>query len=187
MRRQLALSWGVTAQHADLAAGGSASVIENAVGAALASHVVESGDTVVVLSGLMTDVDRSTTNTLKVHVAADRLAAGMGVVAGRTAGPLARRDDGDLSGVPDGAVLALPAGFDGEFDGDVARLAGIVHARRGMTGYPAMVAREVGIPMASGVELPADVEEGAVVTLDGERGVVYIGDVTRGHHGSDGG
>ena len=181
VRRQLSLSWGVTVQHADLATSGAASVIENAVGSALESGAVESGDTVVVLSGMMTDVDRSTTNTLKVHVAADRLAAGMGVVAGRTAGPVVRRDDGDLDGVPDGAILYLSATFEGEFAGDVSRLAGVIHEREGMTGYPAMVAREVGIPMASGVTLSRRVEDGTVVTLDGERGVVYAGDVTRGH------
>jgi len=181
VRRQLALSWGVTVEHADLAEGGAAAVIENAVGAALASGAVESGDTVVVLSGLMTDVDRSTTNTLKVHVAADRLAAGMGVVAGRAAGPLVRCDDGDLSTVPRGAILYLSAAFDEEFAGDLSRLAGIVHERSEMTGYPATVAREVGVPMVSGLAIPDEVVDGRVVTLDGERGVVYAGDVTHGH------
>lgn len=181
VRRQLALSWGVTVEHADLATGGAAAVVENAVGAALDSGAVESGDTIVVLSGMMTDIDRSTTNTLKVHVAAELLAAGMGVVGGRAAGPLVRSGDGDLADVPDGAVLYLPASFDGEFAGDVSRLAGIVHEREGMTGYPAMVAREVEIPMASGLSVPPAVDDGVVVTLDGERGVVYAGDVTRGH------
>jgi pyruvate kinase len=171
----------VTVPHADLATAGAASVIENAVGSALESGAVESGDTVVVLSGMMTDVDRSTTNTLKVHVAAELLAAGMGVVGGRAAGPLVRRPGGDLGDVPPGAILYLPASFEGEFAGDVARLAGVVHEREGMTGYPAMVAREVGIPMASGLTVPRRIEDGTVVTLDGERGVVYAGDVTRGH------
>ncbi|MFB6353927.1 MAG: pyruvate kinase [Halobacteriales archaeon] len=177
VRRQLALSWGVTPVSADLAAGGAAAVIENAVGSAVDAGMVDSGDTVVVLSGMMTQLERSTTNTLKVHVATETLAAGRGVVPGRVAGPLARSADGDLEPVPDGAILYLPAAFDGELAGDPGRLAGIVHGRPGMTGYPAMVARELGLPMASGVDLPADVEAGRTVTLDGERGVVYAGDV----------
>ena len=181
VRRQLSLSWGVTVEYADLATGGAAAVIENAVGAALTTGAVESGDTVVVLSGMMTDIDHSTTNTLKVHVAAERLATGMGVVAGRAAGPLVRSDDGDLRGLPPGAVVSLPATFEGEFTGDVARLSGIVHERSGMTGYPAMVARELSVPMVSGVRLPEGVIDEVVVTVDGERGVVYAGDVTRGH------
>jgi len=181
VRRQLALSWGVNAQYAELGTEGPAGVIENAVNAALDSKLVESGDTVVVLSGMMTEIDRSTTNTLKVHVAAETLGAGRGVVSGRAVGAVARAASGDLSSVPEGAILALPAAFDGEFDGDASKLGGIVHGRRGMTGYPAMVARELGIPMASGIELDHAVDSGTTVTLDGDRGVVYAGDV---HHGS---
>jgi len=180
VRRQLALSWGVNAQYADLGTEGPAGVIENAVDAALDSKLVESGDTVVVLSGMMTEIDRSTTNTLKVHVAAETLGAGRGVVSGRAVGVVARASSGDLSSVPEGAILALPAGFDGEFDGDASELGGIVHGRRGMTGYPAMVARELGIPMASGIELGPSIDSGTTVTLDGDRGVVYAGDVNHG-------
>ncbi len=177
IRRQLALSWGVTAQFAALGSEGPSRVIENAVAASLDSGLVESGDTVVVLSGMMTDLDRSTTNTLKVHVAAETLGVGRGIVPGRTAGPLARSTTGDLSEVPEGAILWLPDDFEGEFDGDASRLGGIIHERSGMTGYPAMVARELGVPMASGVALDADVPTGDLVTLDGDRGVVYLGDV----------
>jgi len=49
-----------------------------------------------------------------------------------------------------------------------------------MTGYPAMVARELGIPMASGIELGPSIDSGTTVTLDGDRGVVYAGDVNHG-------
>jgi pyruvate kinase len=177
VRRQLAVSWGVNAQYADLGTEGPAGVIENAVGAALDSKVVESGDTVVVLSGMMTEIDRSTTNTLKVHVAAETLGVGRGVVGGRAVGPLARAPSGDLSTVPEGAILALEAGFDGEFEGDTGKLAGIVHGRSGVTGYPAIVAREIGVPMASGIGIDDSIAAGTTVTLDGDRGVVYAGDV----------
>ncbi len=178
VRRQLALSWGVSSQSADLAAGGAAAVIENAVGSAVEASIVESGDTVVVLSGMMTQLERSTTNTLKVHVATETVAHGRGIVGGRAVGPLARSRDGDLREVPDGAVLYLDESFDAEFTGDTARLAGIVHARSGMTGYPALVARELSIPMASGAQVSPDIADGTTVTLDGERGVLYAGDIT---------
>lgn len=179
VRRQLSLSWGVISQYAELAAEGAAGVIENAVEAALATEVVESGDTIVVVSGMMTDLDWSTTNTLKVHVAAETIGTGRGVVMGRAAGPLVRSTTGELSDIPAGSVLYLDGEFNRELAGDLSKLEGIVHERSGMTGYPAMVARELGIPMASGVVLPGGVSEGTVVTVDGERGVVYRGDVTR--------
>ena len=178
VRRQLALSWGVNAQYADLAAEGAAGLIENAVRGALDAGVVASGDTVVVLSGMMTELDRSTTNTLKVHVAAERVAAARGVVAGRVAGPLFRSPDGDLTGAPAGAIVCLPGTFDGEFSGDLSRIGGVIDAHSGMTGYAAMVARELDVPMVGGAVVPDRIAEGATVTVDGERGVVYTGDVT---------
>jgi len=183
VRRQLAVSWGVNAQYAELGTEGPAGVIENAVGAALDSELVDSGDTVVVLSGMMTEIDRSTTNTLKVHVAAETLGVGRGVVAGRAIGPVARPPSGDLSTVPEGGIIALDADFDGEFEGDTSKLGGIVHARTGVTGYPAIVAREVGVPMASGIGIDDSVPSGTTVTLDADRGIVYAGDVR--HRGSD--
>lgn len=184
VRRQLALSWGVVAQSADLGADGAAGVIENAVSAAMESGIVGSGDTVVVISGMMTELDRSTTNTLKVHVAAEIIAAGKGVVAGRAVGPLLRSPTGDLADAPPGVIVYLPRDFDSELTGELETLTGIIHERSGMTGYPAMIARELGIPMVSGLSIPDSVAGSTVITINGERGVVYKGDVTRGDHAS---
>lgn len=179
VRRQLALSWGVNAQYVELTKGADA-IIKNAVQAALDAGVAESGDTVVVLSGMMTDIEgASVTNMLKVHVAAETLAAGRGVVAGRFTGPVARTANGNLSDVPDGAVLVLPESFDAQFTGDTSKVGAIVDARSGMTGYPALVARELGIPMVSGTSLGNSVSDGTIVTVDAERGVVYEGDIDR--------
>ncbi len=177
VRRKLALSWGVTAQYAPFTDEGPNDVIENAVSAALDSGVAESGDTVVVLSGMMSGIEGAgTTNMLKVHVAAETLATGTGVVSGRISGPITHTPDGDLSGIEPGSIVALSAGFDGEFSGDLSTIGAIVDARSGMTGYPAMVARELGIPMISGADL-ADVPDGTVVTVGAERGVIYEGEL----------
>jgi pyruvate kinase len=177
VRRQLALSWGVQAQYAPFTDEGADSVIDNAVQAALDAGVAESGDTVVVLSGMMTEIEGAgTTNMLKVHIAAETLATGTGVVSGRASGPIASCADGDLSGIDDGTIVALPPGFDAEFEGNLARIGAIVDARSGMTGYPAMIARELGIPMVSGADL-SSVPEGTLTTVDAERGVIYEGEL----------
>ncbi|ELZ25987.1 pyruvate kinase [Natrinema limicola] len=181
VRRQLALSWGVTPLYADVSGQGADAVVENAVQAALDAGVAESGDTVVVLCGMMTELEgANTTNMLKVHVAADTLTTGQVVVEGRATGPVVHLSDGDLSAVPDGAIVALPADFDEEFSGETSRLGGIVNAERGMTGYPALVARELGIPMLSDADVTA-LTEGEAVTLDAEHGVVYGGDIGDRH------
>jgi len=125
------------------------------------------------LSGAGTD----TTNTLKLHVAAEAVTSGRPTVAGRAAGPVVDASTADFDDLPRGAVLLVPAGFDGTFAGDLSRVGAVVAEERGLTGYPAMVARELGVPMVSGAVV--DLRDGTVVTVDGERGVVYRGDVTR--------
>ncbi len=177
VRRQLALSWGVTPLYAQVSDQSADAVIDRAVQSALDAGVAESGDTLVVLCGMMTELEgTNTANMMKVHVAAETLATGRVVVEGRVAGPVARVPDGDLTDVPDGAIVTLGPEFDEQFDGDLTKIAGIVDARRGMTGYPALVAREMEVPMVSGVELE-EIDAGTVVTIDAERGIVYDGDV----------
>ena len=180
VRRRLALSWGVTPLYAEVSDQGADAVVERAVQAALDAGVAESGDTVVVLCGMMTELEgANTTNMLKVHVAAEALTTGRVVVEGRASGPLVRVPDGDLSDVPEGAILALSADFDEEFSGDVSKIGGIVNAQRGMKGYPALVAREMEIPMVSGADVE-ETPEDTVVTVDAERGVVYEGRIGDG-------
>ena len=189
VRRQLTLSWGIIPRHATYEEENSDAVIRNAVQAALDAGTAESGDTVVVLSGMMTEHGGyDTADMLKVHVASERLVSGRSVVSGSVTGPLYRVDeDGDLSGVARGAILAVPADFDAEFEGDLSKIAGIVDAHQGMTGYAAVVARELGVPMVSHATIPGDIEEGHALTLDGERGVVYADPLDEGDPGTKSG
>jgi pyruvate kinase len=175
VRRQLGLSWGINAQYAERENSATA-IVQHAVEVALDAGVAENGDTVVVVSGMMTDLDGAdTANMLKVHVAAESLGVGRVVVEGRVSGPAYHMGDGGLDGMPEGAVLVVPETFEGEFKGNLDRIGGIVDAHEGMTGYAAMVARELQIPMISGADL--DVPGGRALTLDAERGVVYDGEV----------
>ncbi|UPM41981.1 pyruvate kinase [Halocatena salina] len=175
VRRQLLLSHGILPRATEYTTGGAQAIIEGAVETALETPVVESGDTVVVLSGMMTDLPGTdATNLLKLHVASEVLTTGQCVVAGRVAGPVVRTTDGELTDIPDGAIIAVPDSFDAEFTGDLSQVGGIVAERRGMTGYPAIVARELDVPMVSGVAVDA-LTGASTVTLDAERGVVYKG------------
>ncbi|MEF8841001.1 MAG: pyruvate kinase [Haloarculaceae archaeon] len=187
IRRRLGLSWGVVPKYAPMTSGGAEAVIQEAVQTALEAGVAESGDTVVALAGMMTEMEGvDTTNMLKVHVAAEILASGRSVVEGSATGPLFRLSYGDLTGLPEGAVVALEEGFEGEFTGDPRMLAGIVDARPGQTSYAAIVARELGVPMISGVDLPGtdELPDESPVTLDAERGVLYEDSVRTGQERS---
>jgi pyruvate kinase len=184
VRRRLAVSWGVEARYGSYSADID-SVLETAVESALAADVAESGDTIVVLAGMLNErPETDVANTLKVHVVAETIATGRSVVPGQVPAPIVRTAEGDLDGVPGGSILVLRPGFDGEFDGDVSKIAGIIAAESGLTGYPAIVARELDVPMISGATLPTSIADGTVVTLDGERAVVYEGDVTADTRGA---
>ncbi|MDS0282024.1 pyruvate kinase [Haloarcula onubensis] len=174
VRRRLTLSWGITPATAPYTTEGAGAVINSAVQSALETPAAESGDTVVVLSGMMTELEGvNTSNMLKIHVAAETIGRGQSVVPGLVSGPFHRVGDGSLDDVPEGAILSVPRHFDGEFTGDTDRIAGIVDAHEGTTGYAAMVARELSIPMVSAANVSDDATEGDVVTLDAERGVIY--------------
>jgi pyruvate kinase len=174
VRRRLALSWGITPTTSPYTAEGADAVIDNAVQSAIDTGAAESGDTVVVISGMMTELDGiNTANMLKVHVASEIIGSGRSIVDGFVSGELHRSEDGDVTEIPENAILAVPEGFEGEFDGDASKLGGIIDHHRGMTSYAAMVARELDLPMISAASLSADVADGAVVTLDAERGIVY--------------
>ncbi|PSP85544.1 pyruvate kinase [Halobacteriales archaeon QS_6_64_34] len=174
VRRKLALSWGIIPVTTEYAQDGADAVIQSAAQAALDTDAAEGGDIMVVLSGMMTELEgMNTANTLKVHVAAETVASGRSVVEGLATGPVYQVEDGDISGAPDGAILAVPDAFDGEFTGKTGHISGIVDAHEGLTSYAAIVARELSIPMVADVTLPDHIDDGDILTLDAERGVVY--------------
>jgi pyruvate kinase len=178
VRNRLALLWGVTPRYQPSPEGGAARLIEESATAATDAGITESGDTVVVLAGMMTELEgASTTNTLKVHLAAEVLARGRSIHSGRGAGTLHVSPDGNLADCPDDAVVVLPEGFDGELSGDLSAVTAIVAAGDEVTGYPAMVGRELGVPVVGGVT--ESLPDGTTVTVDGDRGVVYAAAVAQ--------
>jgi pyruvate kinase len=181
VRRRLALTWGIIPRQVSYVGDSADSIIQNAVQSAIDTGAVEGGDTVVVLSGMMTEYDGlDTANMLKVHVASEAVTSGRSVVSGFVTGPLVRRDDGDLTDCPEGAIVALPPGFDDEFTGDISKLGGIIDAHQGSTSYAAIIARELDIPMISYATVPDDIEDRHEISLDAERGVVYADPVRAG-------
>ncbi len=70
VRRQLTLSWGVSPATAPYRPEGAGAVIQAAVQSAVEVDAAEKGDTVVALSGMMTELEGiNTSNMLKIHTA----------------------------------------------------------------------------------------------------------------------
>ncbi|MBI2103729.1 phosphoenolpyruvate synthase [Candidatus Woesebacteria bacterium] len=60
------------------------------------------------------------------------------------------------------------------------RAAGIITDQGGQTSHAAIVSRELGIPCVVGTkEATSKLKDDSVVTLDGKRGLVYLGGITR--------
>jgi pyruvate kinase len=176
VRRQLALSGGVRPVYAPITEGGAHAVIENAVGAAIDTGAVESGDTVVVLSGMMTELDRDgerTANTLKIHVAAETIATGRRVVGGRVTGSLYRGAEPSGTG-PTIAVVDEPS------EATVEGTDGLVIVGDEPAESLLRRVRAAGRPTIRVSTIERDLDSGAVVTLDAERGVLYRGAVDAG-------
>ncbi|ATW87590.1 pyruvate kinase [Halohasta litchfieldiae] len=178
VRRRLALSWGIISETTPYTSEGASAVIENAVQTGLETEAVDSGDTVVVLSGMMTELDStSSSNTLKIHVAAETIGSGESVVDGVAVGAFHWVDSGDLSEIPEGAIVGVPMEFDGELSGDLEGIAGIVDCHGELASTVRTVARDQDIPTITSGDLTGEISDGEMVTLDAERGIIYRGEV----------
>ncbi|MEF8826046.1 MAG: pyruvate kinase [Halapricum sp.] len=178
VRRQLALSWGIHPCSTPYTAAGADAIIQNSVQSALNTGIAQTGDTLVVVSGMMTELEGiNTSNMLKIHVAAETIVSGNAIVSGLVTGELHRLEDGDLSSVPDGSIAVVPSDYSGELKGDAEGIRGIVDGNTGMkpgsTSHAAVLARELDIPMITNADVPEKIEDGTMVTLDAERSVLY--------------
>jgi pyruvate kinase len=180
VRRRLALSWGIISETTPYTSEGASAVIENAVQTGLETEAVDSGDTVVVLSGMMTELDStSSSNTLKIHVATETVGTGQSVVDGVAVGAFHWVDSGDRSEIPEGAIVGIPQEFDGELSGDLDGISGIVDCHGELASSVRTVARDHDIPTITSGDLTGTLEDGEMVTLDAERGIIYRGEVTQ--------
>ena len=178
VRRRLALSWGIHPTTIPHTTEGADAIIQNAAESALDTGIVTDGDRLVVMSGMMTELEGvDSSNMLKIHVAAKTTVSGDAVIGGLVTGELHRVEDGDLSDVPDGSIAVVPSEYSGELTGDTEHIHGIVGGERGMkpgsTSHAAVLARERDIPMIADAEVPDELEDGDVVTLDAERAILY--------------
>jgi len=105
------------------------------------------------------------------------LGASPGVVAGpaRTVGSV-----DDLAAVEDGDVIVTEMTMP-DMVPAMKRAVGIVTDEGGMTSHAAIVSRELGVPAVVGTgSATRELDDGRLVTVDGDHGVVHDGDHTGG-------
>ncbi len=176
--RKLCLVWGVTpllvarSENTD-------EVIRKAVDASLAAGLIKCGDLVVVTAGVPVGIP-GTTNLLKVHIVGEVLARGTGIghraVVGKVR--ICRNPEEALAKVKTGDIL-VAVSTDRDFVPSMQKAGAIITEEGGLTSHAAVVGINLGIPVVVGVEGATSLlEDGATVTVDSMRGLVYRGATT---------
>lgn len=172
--RQLQLVWGVKPLvMLDLPS--ASQTFQAAINMAQEDYFLYDGDLVVMTAGTLQGVSGST-DLIKVEVVKAIIGKGIGIGQGAASG-CARvahhaRDVGNFN---PGDILVAPA-TSAEFVEVMRKAAGIVTEDPSLTSHAAVIGLRLGVPVIVGFRDAAKViREGAIISLDAQRGVVYSG------------
>ncbi len=175
--RRLMLVWGVCPVVLP-EAHSTDELMDVTVRGALQTGLVKGGDLVVITAGVPVGV-QGTTNLIKVQTVAEVIATGTGVgrkAATGVARVVLRPDE--AAAVQQGDVL-VAVGTDLNYVPAMERVAAVVTEEGGLTSHAAVVCLSLGIPVIVGaIGATRTIQSGAVVTVDGMRGLVYRGQAT---------
>ncbi len=184
--RQLQLVWGVRPLLVlDLPS--TSQTFQAAINVAQEKELLNDGDIVILTAGTLQGVAGST-DLIKVEVVTAVLGHGIGIgeksVTGR-----ARivRDAGDMSNFSAGDILVAPA-TNAEYVDAIRKAGGIVTEESSLTSHAAVIGLRLGVPVIVGLSNATEiVREGAILTLDSQRGLVYSGSAPSTAHETNAG
>jgi pyruvate kinase len=172
--RQLQLVWGVKPlMMLDLPS--TSQTFQAAINMAQENYFLVDGDLVVMTAGTLQGVSGST-DLIKVEVVKAILGKGVGIGQG-TASGCARvaRHAREVGNFDRGDILVAPA-TNAEFVEAMRKAAGIITEDPSLTSHAAVIGLRLGIPVIVGFKDAASlIREGAIISLDAQRGVVYSG------------
>ena len=174
--RQLQLVWGVKPLLVlDLPSTGQ--TFQAAINVAQERQLLAEGDLVVMTAGTLQGVPGST-DLIKVEVVTAVLGQGIGIGQGAVSG-LARVANSaiEVGNFNAGEILVAPS-TNVEFVEAIRKAAGIVTEDESLTSHAAVIGMRLGVPVIVGVkDATKIIRDGAILTLDTERGLVYSGAV----------
>ncbi|HHU69272.1 MAG TPA: pyruvate kinase [Thermoanaerobacterales bacterium] len=150
-------------------------MFEKAVQGALKAGLINSGDLVVITAGIPVGVT-GTTNLLKVHIAGDVIARGIGIgnkpIIGKA---FVAKTVKETEAMEKGDIL-ITTSTDRDFVPIMERAGGIITEEGGLTSHAAVVGLELKIPVVVGAEGATDkIPHGSLITIDPVRGLIYKG------------
>lgn len=172
VRRQLALTWGVTPLIMDYV-GSTDEMIDGSVKAAQEAGLIQDGDLVVVTAGVPAGI-AGTTNMMKVHLVGSSLITGAGVGERGTKGALCVcRNVADVkSKFRPGMILVVPH-TNNEMLPYIREAAGIIAEENGLGSHAAVVGLSLNKPVIVGaIGATRTLHDGMKVSMDCRQGAV---------------
>jgi pyruvate kinase len=183
--RQLQLVWGVKPLLVlDLPS--TSQTFQAAINVAQENHYLRDGDLVVMTAGTLQGVPGST-DLIKVEVVKAVLGKGVGIgqssASGRARVAHSAKELGQFHA---GEILVVPS-TSAEFVEVMRKAAGIITEEPSLTSHAAVIGLRLGLPVIVGFKNATQaIREGAILTLDAQRGLVYSGAMAQtSNNGSD--
>ena len=172
--RQLQLVWGVKPLLVlDLPS--TSQTFQAAINVAQENNIVQDGDLVVMTAGSLQGVPGST-DLIKVEVVKAVIGKGVGIgqtaISGRARVARNAREIGNFNV---GEILVAPS-TNADFVEVIRKAAGVITEESSLTSHAATIGLRLGVPVIVGFKNATEViREGAILTLDAQRGLVYSG------------
>lgn len=172
--RRLQLVWGVKPLLVlDLPSTGQ--TFQAALNVAQEKHLLYEGDLVVMTAGTLQGISGST-DLIKVEVVTAVLGQGVGIGQGSVSA-LARvaHSAMDVGNFNPGEILVVSS-TNADYVEAIRKAAGIITEEEGVKSHAAIIGLRLGVPVIMGVKNATRIiRDGAIVTLDAQRGLVYSG------------
>ncbi|XTZ12756.1 MAG: pyruvate kinase [cyanobacterium endosymbiont of Rhopalodia inflata] len=178
--RQLQLVWGVKSLLV-LDFPSPSQTFQSAINIAQENQLVQDGDLVIMTAGTLQGVSGST-DLIKIEMVKAILGKGVGIgqasASGRARIAQNPRELGDFKA---GDILVVPR-TNADFVEMMRKASGIITEESSLTSHAAVIGIRLGVPVIVGMKDATQIiREGAIITLDAEKGHVYSGAVTRGN------
>ena len=172
--RRLQLVWGVKPLLVlDLAS--ATQTFQAAINVAQEKNLLFAGDLVVMTAGTLQGVAGST-DLIKVELVKAILGEGSGIGQGAISGR-ARvvHNAKEINDFNPGEILVAPS-TNAQFVDIIRQASGIITEEDNLTSHAAVIGLRLGIPVIVGLKNATEIiREGAILTLDAKRGMVYSG------------
>ncbi|BAY93873.1 MULTISPECIES: pyruvate kinase [unclassified Tolypothrix] len=174
--RQLQMVWGVKPLLV-LELPSTGQTFQAAINVAQENKLLTEGDLVVMTAGTLQGVSGST-DLIKVEVVTAVLGQGIGLGQGSVSGRARVAHKGmDVSNFNPGDILVAPR-TTADFVEAIRKASGIITEEESLTSHAAVIGLRLGVPVIVGVkEATQVIRDGAILTLDLQRGLIYSGAV----------